>query len=120
MFFWQVEQSHTADRSRLVIWLNGGPGCSSEDGALLEIGPYRIHSGGKLERNPGSWNEYATLLFVDNPVGTGYSYTSGPDGYVRELEDGATQFIKFLEEWFKIFPEFNHDDVSASYGEFLC
>jgi hypothetical protein len=77
----------------------------------MEIGPYRVRSGGKLDRINGSWDEFANLLFVDNPVGTGFSYTD-TDSYVSELEDMANQFIVFLEKWFKIFPEFAHDDVS--------
>ena len=110
LFFWHFENTHLADRSRTVIWLNGGPGCSSEDGALMEVGPYRVREGGKLERQEGSWNEFANLLFVDNPVGTGFSYVD-TDSYLHELQDMADQFVRFLEEWFKLFPHYQHDDV---------
>jgi carboxypeptidase D len=104
-----------ADRSRLVIWLNGGPGCSSEDGALMEIGPYRVREGGKLAMNNGSWNEFANLLFVDNPVGTGFSYVD-TDSFLHELDEMASQFIVFLEKWFTLFPDYSHDDVRARVG----
>ena len=110
LFFWHFENQHLADRPRTVIWLNGGPGCSSEDGALMEIGPYRVRKGGKLEMVDGAWNEFANLLFVDNPVGTGFSYVD-TNAYVHELQDMADQFVQFLEEWFKLFPSFQHDDV---------
>lgn len=113
LFFWHFENAHLADRSRTVIWLNGGPGCSSEDGALMEIGPYRVRKGGKLEQVEGSWNEFANLLFVDNPVGTGFSYVD-TDSYVHELTDMASQFTQFLEKWFELFPQFQHDDVRHS------
>lgn len=52
-----------------------GPGCSSFDGALLEIGPVTVQGKGSnasLHENPGRWNEYADVLFVDQPAGTGY------------------------------------------------
>src|ERR1700760_1494158 len=88
LFFWLFHNRHIADKQRLVIWLNGGPGCSSEDGALMEIGPYRVRNGGHLEFNNGSWDEFANVLFVDNPVGTGFSYVDS-DRYLHELDEMA-------------------------------
>jgi carboxypeptidase D len=80
------------------------------DGALMEIGPYRVKEGGKLVYNEGSWDEFANLLFVDNPVGTGFSYVD-TDSYLHELQEMADQFITFLEKWFALFPEYEHDDL---------
>ncbi|KAK9774488.1 putative Pheromone-processing carboxypeptidase KEX1 [Seiridium cardinale] len=110
LFFWHFENQHIADRQRTVIWLNGGPGCSSEDGALMEIGPYRLKDRDHLEYNNGSWHEFANLLFVDNPVGTGFSYVN-TNSYVSELDAMANQFVVFLEKWFTLFPEYEHDDL---------
>ena len=76
----------------------------------MEIGPYRLKDQDNLEYNPGSWNEFANLLFVDNPVGTGYSYAD-TNSYVSELDEMADQFIEFLEKWYKLFPQFERDDV---------
>ncbi|KAI2470940.1 alpha/beta-hydrolase [Annulohypoxylon bovei var. microspora] len=110
LFFWHFQNQHIANRQRTVIWLNGGPGCSSEDGALMEIGPYRLKDENTLEYNNGSWNEFANLLFVDNPVGTGFSYVD-TNAYVHELDEMANQFVTFLEKWYKLFPEYEHDDI---------
>ncbi|KAI1372921.1 Alpha/Beta hydrolase protein [Hypoxylon crocopeplum] len=110
LFFWHFQNQHIANRQRTVIWLNGGPGCSSEDGALMEIGPYRLKDENTLEYNNGSWNEFANLLFVDNPVGTGFSYVD-TNSYVHELDEMANQFVAFLEKWYKLFPEYEHDDI---------
>lgn len=93
-----------------MIWLNGGPGCSSMDGALMELGPYRVKEEAKLVYNEGSWDEFANLLFVDNPVGTGFSYVD-TNSFVHELQEMADQFIIFLEKWFALFPEYEHDDL---------
>jgi carboxypeptidase D len=79
----------------------------------MEIGPYRVREGGKLEYNDGSWDEFANLLFVDNPVGTGFSYVD-TDSYVHELSEMATEFVTFLERWFELFPEYEHDDVCGN------
>jgi len=112
LFFWHFQNRHLADKPRTVIWLNGGPGCSSEDGALMEIGPYRVGTGGKLSYNDGSWDEFANVLFVDNPVGTGFSYVD-TNSFLHELDEMADQFIVFLEKFFALFPDYMHDDVST-------
>jgi carboxypeptidase C (cathepsin A) len=112
MFFWFHKNRHIANRQRTVIWLNGGPGCSSMDGALMEIGPYRVKKDGNLALNDGSWDEFANLLFIDNPVGTGFSYVD-TDSYVHELDEMANQMVIFLEKWFAIFPEHARDDVGT-------
>ncbi|KAL9613969.1 MAG: hypothetical protein Q9167_001518 [Letrouitia subvulpina] len=110
LFFWHFQNRHIANRRRTVLWLNGGPGCSSMDGALMEIGPYRLKDPDHLVYNDGSWDEFANLLFVDNPVGTGYSYVD-TDSYVHELTEMANQMILFLEKFFALFPEHVTDDL---------
>lgn len=80
------------------------------DGALMEVGPYRLKNDHKLEYNEGSWDEFANLLFVDQPVGTGFSYVN-TNGFVHELDEMANHFVTFLERWFELFPEYEKDDV---------
>lgn len=81
------------------------------DGAMMEVGPYRVTEDGNLKYNNGSWDEFANLLFVDQPVGTGFSYVN-TDSYLSELDQMAEHMIIFLEKWFALFPEYEHDDVS--------
>ena len=78
----------------------------------MEIGPYRVGEGGNLTLNEGSWDEFANVLFIDNPVGTGFSYVD-TDSYVHELSDMANQLILFLDNFFNIFPQYVHDDVCS-------
>ena len=84
------------------------------DGALMEVGPYRVRDGGHLEYNNGSWDEFANLMFVDQPVGTGFSYVD-TNSYLHELDQMAAQFTRFLEEWLKLFPEYANDDVRLQF-----
>jgi carboxypeptidase D len=79
------------------------------DGALMEVGPYRL-KGEKLVYNEGSWDEFTNLLFVDNPVGTGFSYVN-TDSYLHELNEMAEQFMTFMDKWFDLFPEYANDDL---------
>ncbi|KAI9888573.1 MAG: Cell death protease [Vezdaea aestivalis] len=110
LFFWLFHNRHIGEKQRTVIWLNGGPGCSSEDGALMEVGPYRVKEDGTLRLNDGSWDEFANVVFVDQPAGTGFSYVN-TDSYLHELDEMAAQFLVFMEKFFATFPEFEHDDI---------
>lgn len=77
----------------------------------MEIGPYRVTEDQQLRYNNGSWDEFANVLFVDNPVGTGFSYVN-TDSYVTELTDMADQIMIFLQKFFALFPEYEDNDVS--------
>ncbi|KAL9117097.1 MAG: hypothetical protein Q9187_006368 [Circinaria calcarea] len=113
LFFWHFQNRHIANRQRTVIWLNGGPGCSSMDGALMEVGPYRLKDNEHLVYNDGAWDEFANLLFVDNPVGTGFSYVDS-DSYLHELKEMANNMVIFLEKFFDMFPEYQENDLYFS------
>ena len=84
----------------------------------MEIGPYRVNEDGTLRLNEGSWNEFANLLFVDNPVGTGFSYVD-TDSYLHELDEMADNFVTFLEKFFELFPHFEEDEVGVIREAFL-
>ncbi|PIO55419.1 serine carboxypeptidase [Teladorsagia circumcincta] len=70
----------------LLLWLNGGPGSSSLEGLFLENGPFRIGKDGKtITRNPYAWNQFANVLYLESPVGVGYSYST--DGNQPQYSD---------------------------------
>ncbi|BGO96609.1 Cell death protease [Rhodotorula toruloides] len=111
LYFLLARNKHIPKRERLVIWLNGGPGCSSFDGALIELGPLRIDESGTPRVVEGTaWNEYANVLFLDQPAGTGFSYVTKNDN-VRELADAADQVVNFLANFYRVFPEFSSMDT---------
>ncbi|CAH7686073.1 peptidase S10, serine carboxypeptidase, partial [Phakopsora pachyrhizi] len=72
------KSNHIGNRQILMVWLNGGPGCSSFDGGLMEVGPLRmiLKANGKLQEAEAPWSKYPNVLFIDQPTGTGYSYGS--------------------------------------------
>lgn len=111
-FFWRFlkqENSSEIRHEKLTFWLNGGPGCSSMDGALMEIGPLKLSAKGELQYHEGTWMESSDLVFVDQPGGTGFSYTNS---YSSELYQVAEQFSVFLQQYFHVFP---HDRTKAVY-----
>uniref|UniRef100_A0ACD5WRK7 Uncharacterized protein n=1 Tax=Avena sativa TaxID=4498 RepID=A0ACD5WRK7_AVESA len=93
----------------LLLWLNGGPGCSSLGyGAMEELGPFRVMSDGKtLYRNPYSWNHVANVLFLESPAGVGYSYSNSTADYSRGGDNRtAEDSYAFLANWMERFPEY--------------
>ncbi|GMP57178.1 hypothetical protein CsSME_00021368 [Camellia sinensis var. sinensis] len=117
LFYWFFEaQSHPSIKP-LLLWFNGGPGCSSiGHGAAVELGPLRVNaSGSGLEFNRHSWNKEANMLFVESPVGVGFSYTNTSADFTK-LDDVfvAEDVYNFLVNWMKRFPHFKNHDVFIS------
>ncbi|TPX58534.1 hypothetical protein PhCBS80983_g03094 [Powellomyces hirtus] len=110
LFFWLIQAKVNQPRDKLVIWLNGGPGCSSMDGMLLENGPFKITDKGKVKVNPDSWVHNANMLYVDQPAGTGFSIANGV--FAHTQTEAATEFLGFLENFFFAFPEYKKAEAS--------
>ncbi|KAG8960390.1 Cell death protease [Tulasnella sp. 419] len=104
LYFVLLKARRTADKERLVIWLNGGPGCSSFDGLMMETGPWRVDGKGGLKLIDGGWDEYAHVLYLDQPAGTGFSYAS-TDSYLHELDQVSAHVNQFLLNFYDVFPE---------------
>ncbi|CAN6675236.1 unnamed protein product [Malus baccata var. baccata] len=116
LFYWFFQAQENASRKPLVLWLNGGPGCSSVAyGAAQELGPFLVRSNGTLILNDFSWNKVANVLFLESPVGVGFSYTNNSKD-LRTLGDRITaaDSFSFLAEWFKRFPTFKSHDFYIS------
>ncbi|KAJ0238121.1 Serine carboxypeptidase-like 34 [Hirschfeldia incana] len=114
LFYWFFEATHNPNRKPLLLWLNGGPGCSSVGfGASEELGPFFPQNSTKpnLKLNPYSWNKAANLLFLESPVGVGFSY-SNTSRDISQLGDTVTasDSYNFLVNWFKRFPQYKSRD----------
>lgn len=109
LFYWFFEAEDNVSQKPLVLWLNGGPGCSSiAYGAAQELGPFLVRrNGSRLILNKYSWNKAANILFLEAPVGVGFSYTNNSKD-LRKLGDRVTaeDSHAFLINWFKRFPSF--------------
>jgi carboxypeptidase C (cathepsin A) len=67
--YYLVESEANASSAPLVVWLNGGPGCSSLIGWGVELGPLTMGPNGTLTENAGRWNAAAHVLYLESPVG---------------------------------------------------
>ncbi|KAB2086316.1 hypothetical protein ES319_A04G022300v1 [Gossypium barbadense] len=66
----------------LTIWLTGGPGCSSVGDAFGSVGPFIVTKDAHgLQTNSFSWNKVSNLLFIDSPIGSGWSYSNSSSDY---------------------------------------
>ncbi|ESW31972.1 hypothetical protein PHAVU_002G282700 [Phaseolus vulgaris] len=112
LFYYFVEsETHPASKP-LVLWLNGGPGCSSLGvGAFSENGPFRPN-GEVLIKNEYSWNRETNMLYLETPVGVGFSYAKGGSSYETvNDETTARDNLVFLQRWFNKFPQFRNRDL---------
>lgn len=106
-FYWlfaprQVPTSGTPPP--LVVWFSGGPGCSSEIALALENGPCLIKDDSfDVKYNPFGWNDEAYLLYVDQPIGTGYSYSENEKNVESNEKEVARDIYEFLQQFSNIF-----------------
>ncbi|GAB4828678.1 Serine carboxypeptidase-like 25 [Ancistrocladus abbreviatus] len=114
LFYWLTEAVHDPFSKPLVVWLNGGPGCSSlAYGASEEVGPFRINkTGSGLYLNKFSWNTAANLLFLETPAGVGFSYTNkSSDLFDTGDRRTAKDSLEFLIRWMDRFPRYKHREL---------
>ncbi|KAG6037768.1 hypothetical protein E4U41_004749 [Claviceps citrina] len=100
-FFWFQPSSNPAAAREILIWLNGGPGCSSLEGLLQENGPFSWQYGTfKPVANPWSWHRLTNVLWVEQPINTGFS--TGTVTATSE-DDVARQFMGFFRNFVETF-----------------
>jgi cathepsin A (carboxypeptidase C) len=128
LFYWFFGTADGNEDAPLVIWTNGGPGCTSMEGATTEHGPLvlvdikeacssdQCDYTGQLSSNPYAWNAHANVLYLDQPRNVGYSFGAGA---VHSSREAALDFVTFHQEWVKEFPEFSDRETiisGESYG----
>jgi len=102
-----VESMDSPSFDPLVIWFNGGPGCSSMLGFMQEHGPWIIDDGEDyIKPNPYSWNRRANMLYIESPAGVGFSIAGEEtsDWTQNDMSQSEDAMIA-LKEWFVKFPE---------------
>jgi len=104
-FYWLFPSRSKEENDPIVLWLNGGPGCSSELGVLIENGPFFVQDK-TLITNKDSWNSKANLLYIDNPLGTGLSFVDKDSEIPTSENQMAKEFYTFLVKFFTLFPSY--------------
>ncbi|KAF8689257.1 hypothetical protein HU200_042048 [Digitaria exilis] len=112
LFYYFIESERNPAEDPLILWITGGPGCSALSGLLFEIGPLKFDVAGYTEGFPrlvyfeDSWTKVANVIFLDAPVGTGFSYSLEEAGLNVSLTGSGHQHHTFLRKWLADHPEF--------------
>lgn len=112
-----VESSNDPEKDPLVLWLNGGPGCSSMLGWAQEHGPAMFpEESVQFELNPFSWNKAANMLYIESPAGVGYSFVNSDEKELWESDDikSGVENLQAMLSFFRKFPGFKSHDFYIS------
>ncbi|KAK5979024.1 Serine carboxypeptidase [Trichostrongylus colubriformis] len=119
LHYWFVESQNDPTNDPLIFWFNGGPGCSSLGGLLIEMGPYVANYDGKsLRANPYSWNKMASVVYIESPAGVGYSYAT-EGNFTTNDDQTSLENYEAVKQFFTTFPQFRHHAtyiMGESYG----
>ena len=114
LFYIFTPSQSSPKKDPIILWLNGGPGCSSTEGFLEEIGPVKFKP---YQSNPVineySWNKNANLIFIESPGGVGYSKVKNPNCFYND-EIQAVSLNIAIQNFFKIFPEYKENNFFIS------
>lgn len=111
MMFWLFEPDTQSVEDTLVVWLNGGPGCSSFNcGVMMEHSPVTqplrpagfccLKPDPELFYNEHAWTKATTMLYVEQPIGTGFSY--GHPLPETEADVSADLYV-WLQNFYNVF-----------------
>ncbi|XP_024020358.1 serine carboxypeptidase-like 18 [Morus notabilis] len=112
LFYYFVESERSPENDPLLLWLTGGPCCSSVSALLYEIGPLSFDYSNSntdtapLILNPYSWTKVANIIFLDAPAGTGFSYSISSEGYPTTDTLFGAQVFEFIKKWLVSHPKF--------------
>jgi carboxypeptidase C (cathepsin A) len=99
----------------IIIWFNGGPGCSSLLGFMQENGPRMVNDGEVfIEDNPYPWNSRANVLWLESPAGVGWSYAGTEQDLQTNDMVQSQDALAALKAWYVKFPEFMSNKLFVS------
>lgn len=115
LFFWFFPAVAGMADAPLVVWLQGGPGSSALRGVFLEHGPVKVKKGWRVAPRRSAWTRAASMLYVDSPAGTGFSYGD----MVASSDEAARDLLVALRQFYALFPQLRANELfvaGESYG----
>ncbi|XP_038698841.1 serine carboxypeptidase-like [Tripterygium wilfordii] len=110
MFYFFFESRNNNNDDPVVLWLSGGPGGSSSIALFYENGPFLITEHRTLISNDYGWDKISNIIYVDQPTGTGFSYTTDNSDIRHDLTAVSNDLYHFLQEFFKKRSELSQKD----------
>ncbi|KAK3119919.1 hypothetical protein QOZ80_9AG0677790 [Eleusine coracana subsp. coracana] len=112
LFYYFVESERDPTSDPVVLWLQGGPGCTALAGLVYEIGPFLFDAQGykgglpHLLYRPETWTKVSNIIFMDSPIGAGFSYAISDEGLKSSDTIAIKQLVIFLKKWMEEHPQF--------------
>ncbi|XP_037641020.1 probable serine carboxypeptidase CPVL [Sebastes umbrosus] len=115
LFFWFFPAlMANQDKAPVLLWLQGGPGGTSMFGLFVEHGPYVVFKNLTVGMRDYAWTLRYSVLYIDNPVGTGFSFTDEDAGFAQNQDDVGRDLYSALTQFFQIFPEYQSNEFYAT------
>lgn len=106
MFYFFFESRGNKTDDPVVLWMTGGPGCASELALFYENGPFKITENLTLVWNDYGWDKVSNIIFVDQPVGTGFSYSTDIRDIRHDEKGVGEDMYDFFQAFFEAHPEY--------------
>jgi|UniRef100_A0AC35GG27 cathepsin A (carboxypeptidase C) len=118
--YWFTEAYNNPASSPVLLWLNGGPGCSSLGGLIEELGPFHVSDNGNtVYENPYAWNRVGNVIFMESPAGVGFSYDTSGNVATNDDEVATNNYNALVDFFTTKFPEYKNNEfyiTGESYG----
>ncbi|XP_064471485.1 venom serine carboxypeptidase-like isoform X3 [Ornithodoros turicata] len=115
-FFLYTKTKNGNGNTPIILWLQGGPGKSSLFGQFLENGPVGINGSGHFYAREQNLQAQFDVLYLDQPIGSGYSFTMNTTGYSTRLEHIVKNIMNFLKQFGNLFLKDERDFYVAGEG----
>ncbi|CAG7816568.1 unnamed protein product [Allacma fusca] len=106
VFFWFFPALEKPESASVILWANEASGYSCLRAVFLENGPFFLDEKFRLQERNQSWAKTHSMLYIDVPVGAGFSFTDKEEGYAKNKEDEAAELYEALQQFFTLFNEY--------------
>lgn len=111
MFYWLFRSRSQGPNDPVVVWLHGGPGCSAALSIFYEAGPYRLSERLELEPFEFGWDVDHNMVYMDQPMNTGFSYSGDERDRAWNETVVADQMLQFLVQFMQEYPDLADRDL---------
>ncbi|OXA38581.1 venom serine carboxypeptidase [Folsomia candida] len=119
LFFWFFPAQNNSTDAPVWLWSEGGPGITGLHSLFSHNGPYFLEEDKHIRLRNNSWHMTQNIVYLDSPVGVGFSFTQNEAAYVKSSEEAAPAIYEFLLQFFQLFPHLAQNDFyngGVSYG----
>ncbi|CAG7834549.1 unnamed protein product [Allacma fusca] len=100
----------SSDKAPLILWVSELPGFSCLRSVFLETGPFQVGPNNVVSERNTSWTRSHSMLYIDSPIGTGFSFSDSKESYETTSGEEGTEIYVALKQFFTLFKEFQPRD----------